>query len=64
MKQIEILIRPDGAVDMDVTGCAGPECEALTQEAEAALGPVTRRRRKAEFYQRTASETPQRAQHG
>ena len=64
MKQIEILIRPDGAVDMDVTGCAGPECEALTREAEAALGPVTQRRRKAEFYQRTQTETSQRAQHG
>ena len=64
MKQIEILIRPDGAVDMDVTGCAGPECEAVTREAEAALGPVTRRRRKAEFHQRAAGETRQRAQHG
>ena len=64
MKQIEILIHPDGAVDMDVTGCAGPECEALTQEAEATLGPVTQRRRKAEFYQRAQSETPRRAQHG
>ena len=64
MKQIEILIRPDGAVDLDVTGCAGPECEALTQDAEAALGPVTRRRRKAEFYQGAQSKTPQRAQHG
>ena len=64
MKQIEILIHPDGQVDMDVTGCAGPECETLTQEAEAALGPVTRRRRKAEFYQGAQSKTPQRAEHG
>ena len=64
MKQIEILIRPDGTVDMDVTGCAGPECEAVTRDAEATLGPVSQRRRKAEFYQRAASETPQRAQHG
>lgn len=64
MKQIEILIRPDGQVDMDVRGCTGPDCEALTRDAEAALGPVTRRRRKAEFYQRAQSKTPQRAQHG
>ena len=64
MKQIEILIRPDGEVDMDVQGCTGPECEALTRDAEAALGPVTRRRRKAEFYEGAAVERPQRLEHG
>jgi hypothetical protein len=64
MKEIEILIHQDGTVDLEVTGCAGPECEALTREAEAALGPVTRRRRKAEFYQGAQTKTPQRAQHG
>jgi len=63
-KEIEILIHPDGTVDMEVKGCAGPECEALTRDAEARLGPVTQRRRKAEFYQRTANNAPQQIEHG
>jgi hypothetical protein len=64
MKEIEIIIHPDGRVEMDVKAGSGPECEALTKDAEAALGRVVKRSRKPEFYQRATAKPGQRLQHG
>lgn len=62
MDKIEILIHPDGRVEVDVKGSAGSECEALTRDLETALGRVTQRRRKAEFYQRAHPRAGQQSQ--
>ena len=49
MKAIEILVRPDGGIEVEAKGFAGPDCEAATKFVEDALGRVAARRRKPEF---------------
>ena len=49
-QQVELIIRPDGTVEESVSGVSGPECEALTESFEKALGVVTEREKKAEYF--------------
>jgi hypothetical protein len=52
-QEIQFVIRPDGAVEERVEGARGPECEAITQSIENALGEVTRREHTSDFYNAT-----------
>lgn len=51
MKEEQILITiEDGNVTVEVKGVAGKKCVALTKELEEALGTVSERTFKREYY--------------
>lgn len=50
MKRIEIEIDEQGEVSVEVSGAYGQECEAMTADIEKALGTVSSRKRKSEYY--------------
>lgn len=49
-QEIEFIIRPDGTVEEQVIGVSGPDCEKITEAIEIALGTVTDRDRKPDFF--------------
>lgn len=49
-KSIHITIDSDGSVKMDVQGALGAECTDLTAPFEAAIGNVSKRDFKSEYY--------------
>ena len=61
MKQtIEVLIAPDGAIQIDAVGFKGADCEHATKFLEEALGCVQQKQRKPEYHQRTKATNQQR----
>jgi hypothetical protein len=50
MKTIEILITPAGQLTINVAGFAGLDCEKATAFLEQALGQVSQKQRKPEWY--------------
>ena len=50
-QELEIIITPDGEVNISVNGAAGAECVELTKGVEEALGHVVERKFKPEYYQ-------------
>ena len=61
MKQtIEVIIAPDGAIQIDAVGFKGADCEHATRFLEDALGCVTQKQKKPEYHQRTKSKHQQR----
>lgn len=59
MKQVIIDIGPDGEVRIDAVGFKGKACEKATAAFEEALGKVSKRTKKSEWYQSTASTVKQ-----
>ena len=51
-REIEVVIRPDGSVELRPVGMKGPDCVEATRELEEALGVVVDRQRTPEFYER------------
>ncbi len=58
MKEIEILILPDGSVKMEGKGFSGPECQEAMKALKEALGTVVSEENKPEFYQRLEVRKP------
>ena len=60
MKQrtIEIVIKPDGGLELEAVGYQGANCEQATRYLEEALGVAAKRSRKPEYYRsgRTRNE--------
>jgi hypothetical protein len=52
MKVVEILINPSGQLTINAAGFTGSDCEKATAFLEQALGDLTAKQRKPEFYQR------------
>ena len=50
MKQIIVLIDPDGNTEIEVEGMAGRGCKEATKALEEALGVVTKTTNKTNFY--------------
>jgi hypothetical protein len=48
---INIIISEDGSVRVDVDGIVGSSCTDITGKLEQALGEVTNRDKKNEFYE-------------
>ena len=59
-RTIEIIISPQGAVQIDAVGFKGPYCELATRYLEEALGQVGAKQKKPEFHQRNVSQHQQR----
>ena len=52
MKTLEILIGASGQLTINAVGFTGSDCEKATAFLEQALGKLTAKQRKPEFYQR------------
>ena len=59
MKTIEILITPAGQLTINAAGFAGLDCEKATAFLEQALGAVTTKQRKPEYYRRALRQQRQ-----
>jgi len=52
MRTVEIIIATSGQLTINATGFSGTDCEKATAFLESALGKLTAKQRKPEFYQR------------
>ncbi|MAT14398.1 MAG: hypothetical protein CMJ46_03920 [Planctomyces sp.] len=57
MKQIEIIISPDGSSRIESRGFAGRSCLDATRQLEEALGQRVTETKTTEFYQQTHNQT-------
>lgn len=48
--EVRVVIGPDGSITVEAVNFTGPSCEEATRAIEQALGKVTERKRKAEYY--------------
>ena len=64
MKEIEIIIHPDGSVSVEAHGYEGPDCKEATRFIERALGNVQQRKHKPEYYRRAARQNTLRQKGG
>ena len=51
-KTIEVVVAPDGTIKIDAIGFTGPDCEKATAFLEKALGRISGRSKKPEYYHR------------
>ncbi len=49
-RTIEIIISPQGQVQIDAVGFKGPDCEMATRFLEEALGTIGTKQKKPEFH--------------
>lgn len=52
-KNIEVIIQPDGKLQIEATGFTGTDCEQATRFLEEALGWKTARKRTPDYYRAT-----------
>lgn len=55
--EFEIVISPQGKVEIEVKGVQGNSCTDLTQFLEKALGDIDERSFKAEYYVQNTGDT-------
>jgi len=53
-RTIEVVIHADGKVEIDAIGFSGTHCENITAFLEEALGMVTAKQKKPEYYARAS----------
>ena len=49
-RSIELVVEPDGSIEIEAVGFSGSDCEKATAFLERALGLVSSRNRKGEYY--------------
>ena len=59
-KTIEVIVSPNGEIQIDSVGFNGADCERATRFLEQALGVVSNRAKKPEYHARNASINQQR----
>ncbi len=60
MRTIEIIVGPQGGIQIEAVNFRGPDCEQATRFLEEALGQIKQRRRKPEYLARAKTKTQQR----
>jgi hypothetical protein len=58
-KTIEIIVSPNGEVQIDAIGFKGADCEQATRFLEEALGVVGLKTKKPEYHASTITRTQQ-----
>ena len=58
-RTIEVIVSPDGGIQIDAVGFKGADCEQATRFLEEALGTVRQKQRKPEFLQRSKTKLQQ-----
>lgn len=53
-KSIEVVVQPDGKLQIEALGFTGADCERATRFLEQALGWQTSRQRKPEYFRGSA----------
>jgi hypothetical protein len=61
MKTVEIIVNASGQLTINATGFSGSDCEKATAFLEQALGALSAKQRKPEFYRRNQRVAQQRA---
>ena len=59
-RTIEIIVSPQGQVQIDAVGFKGPDCELTTRFLEEALGTIGTKTKKPEYHQRQTHQHQQR----
>jgi hypothetical protein len=59
-RTIEIIIAPNGELQIDAVGFNGADCEQATKFLEEALGVVAQKRKKPEYHQQAKKMNQQR----
>jgi hypothetical protein len=59
-KTIEVVVGPDGAIKIEAMGFKGADCERATAFLEKALGRISGRSKKSEYYHREELKRQQR----
>ena len=59
-KTIEVVIGPDGSLKIDALGFKGADCERASAFLEKALGRISGRSKKPEYYHRAELRHEQR----
>ena len=59
-RTIEITVEPGGNIQIEGIGFKGSDCERATKFMEEALGTVSNRVKKPEYYQRSRASAQQR----
>jgi hypothetical protein len=59
-KTIEVIVSPAGEVSINAVGFKGTDCEHASRFLEEALGVVTQKETKPEFYQQNKTKAQQR----
>ncbi len=59
-RTIEIIVSPQGQVQIDAVGFKGPDCELATFFLEEALGTIGTKQKKPEFHQSAQKRRVQR----
>lgn len=60
MRAIEIIIDPQGGLQIEAVNFRGPDCEQATRFLEEALGTIRQRRRKPAYLARATAKSQQR----
>jgi hypothetical protein len=60
-KTIEVIVSPNGQIQIDAVGFKGADCERATQFLEEALGVVRNRAKKPEYHQSRQTKLKQKA---
>lgn len=55
--ELQIVISPEGKVQIEVQGVQGPGCKDLTRFLEESLGEIEQRDLKAEYYLQSTSQS-------
>lgn len=63
-KSIEVVVEPNGKLQIEAVGFAGADCEKATRFLEQALGWQTSRQRKPEYYRAHAAPAQRRQRLG
>ena len=56
---IEVIVSPNGEIQIDALGFKGADCEKATRYLEEALGVVSERVKKPEYHTRNTSRNQQ-----
>ncbi len=56
MRSIEVIVKPDGTLEIDAVGFKGADCEKATAFLERALGRNTGKVKKPEYFRQVTRE--------
>jgi hypothetical protein len=59
-RTIEVTVSPTGEITIEAVAFKGADCEQATKYLEDALGAITTRTKKPEYYQRSRQAAQQR----
>lgn len=63
-QSVEVIVQPDGKLQIEAVGFTGADCEKATRFLEAALGGTKERRRKPEYHRANTAKAKLRQQLG